>query len=50
MCKSELSKESRQRQENFQSINDWLEEDIPKLQEALKTESTEREEMDNTIM
>ena len=48
--KDELFKEQKQRAEEFSGINEWLETDVPKLQEALQTEGQEREEMDNTIM
>lgn len=47
--RSELSTESRTRNENVERLNQCLETDLPRLHEATKTEIAEREEMDTNI-
>ena len=41
--KIEISRESQNRTEAHESLRNYLEVDIPKLQEALKSEAIERE-------
>ncbi|CAK68180.1 unnamed protein product (macronuclear) [Paramecium tetraurelia] len=49
LIRSELSTESRTRNENIERLNQCLETDLPRLHEAIKTEVAEREEMDSNI-
>jgi hypothetical protein len=44
--KADVSKESRNRFESVEHLKSCLENDFPKLQEVVKTESAEREEND----
>ena len=43
ILKFDLARESRNRTEALESLKNYLEVDIPKLQEALRAESIERE-------
>ena len=43
VLKFDLARESRNRTEALESLKNYLEVDIPKLQEALRAESIERE-------
>jgi hypothetical protein len=48
--KVEISKESRNRYESIENLKGFLENDIPKLHEFIKSESERREEGDDVIM
>jgi hypothetical protein len=48
--KVEISKESRNRYESIENLKGFLENDIPKLHEFIKSESERREEGDDMIM
>lgn len=48
--KVEIAKESRNRYDSIESLKNYLENDIPKLQGMLKFEQSEREEADNSIL
>lgn len=47
--KADVSKESRNRYESVEHLKQCLENDFPKLQEVIKTESLEREENDSHL-
>jgi hypothetical protein len=48
--KVEISKESRNRYESIENLKGFLENDIPKLQEFIKSEGERREEGDDAIL
>jgi len=48
--RAEVIRESKLRAENIELINNTLESDLPKLNEAIRVESNEREEVDNAMM
>ena len=46
----ELSKETNNREESITNLRDCLENDLPKLQEAIRMEQAEREDYDTNFM
>ena len=48
--KVEISKESRNRYESIDNLKGFLENDIPKLHDFVKSESERREEGDDLIL
>ena len=50
IIKQEIIREAKARAENIDLINLALENDLPKLNEGIKNEISEREEMDRNIM
>jgi hypothetical protein len=48
--KTEVSKESRNRYESIENLKSYLENDIPKLNETIKSEQEKREENDDEIL
>jgi hypothetical protein len=47
--KIEISKESRNRYESIENLKSYLENDVPKLNEMIKSEQERREESDDII-
>ena len=50
IIKNELKKESQLRQESIETLQQYLDVDIPKIYETLRAESEEREQMESAIM
>ena len=48
--KIEISKESRNRYESIENLKSYLENDVPKLNEMIKSEQERREEGDEVIL
>ena len=48
--RNEIAKESKTRYENIEHLENCLEGDFPKLQEEIRNESNEREEIDNALV
>jgi len=48
--RAEIQKESKVRYESIEHLESCLENDFPKLQEEIRTESNDREETDNVIL
>lgn len=48
--KNELAKESRNRYESIENLKSYLENDVPKLNELVKSEQERREEGDEIIL
>jgi hypothetical protein len=48
--KVEISKESRNRYESIENLKSYLENDVPKLNEMIKTEQERREEGDEILL
>lgn len=49
VLKIEISKESRNRYESIENLKSYLENDVPKLNEMIKSEQERREESDDII-
>ena len=48
--RSEIAKESKNRYDAIEHLESCLEGDFPKLQEEIRNESNEREELDNQLI
>ena len=48
--KNEVTKESRNRYESIENLKNYLENDIPKLNETIKLEMEKREDTDDAIL